>query len=150
MSTDNAAEVEEIDLIGALTNALDKAVANAAEHSSSAQIAEALREIAENYLYDGDSDGPQPGYDELWDLAASVEDLRAEATTGAELPQAATKASRVRRLKDGRRTYTDIPGGLIYDQLLGRRAIGVEIDERYCEIAARRLAQDALPFGEVS
>lgn len=35
-------------------------------------------------------------------------------------------------------------------KMVGRKAIGVELEERYCEIAASRLTQDALPFGEAS
>lgn len=54
--------------------------------------------------------------------------------------------------------YACPPGGLVLDpfagsgstavaaRLAGRRAVLIEADERYCEIAARRLAQDVLPI----
>lgn len=39
---------------------------------------------------------------------------------------------------------------LVAAKMVGREAVGIEIEQSYCDIAVQRLAQDALPFGGVA
>jgi site-specific DNA-methyltransferase (adenine-specific) len=76
-------------------------------------------------------------------------------------PEGHPTAKPIGMVRDWVRWFTE-PADLVLDPFVGsgttlraakdegRRAVGVELDERYCEIAARRMSQDVLDFDEAS
>jgi hypothetical protein len=113
---------------------------------------------------------PGPGW-LLWDKGQRIDQADGElAATSLRMPLRVFTLNRVAIATDGavhptqkplalmRWCLSFVPDGTILDPFmgsgttlvaakqLGRKAIGIEIEERYCEIAVKRLAQEILPL----
>lgn len=105
---------------------------------------------------------PPEGYEKWRDkvggwpaLVSNVWHLQPETRDGHPAPFPVELASRCIRLSTwpGETVLDPFMGSgttLVAAKALSRRAIGIEMSERYCELAARRLSQEAFDFGGVA
>lgn len=92
------------------------------------------------------TDHSASGGGDIWRLGMESEDLGHPAPFPMSLPMRAIVTTGARSVLD---PFAGTGTTLAAAKLAGVRAIGIEKSERYCEIAAKRLAQDTL-FGGVA
>jgi site-specific DNA-methyltransferase (adenine-specific) len=80
---------------------------------------------------------------DVWHIRYETEKLGHPAPFPVELPARAIVATGAQTVLD---PFMGSGTTLRAAKNLGRRAIGIEIEERYCEIAARRLSQEVMEF----
>lgn len=84
------------------------------------------------------------GMGDVWRLGMEYRETGHPAPFPVSLPTRAIEASGAQTVVD---PFMGSGSTLRAAKNLGRRAIGIDIEERYCEIAARRLQQAVLPLG---
>jgi site-specific DNA-methyltransferase (adenine-specific) len=84
------------------------------------------------------------GMGDVWRLGMERKDFGHPAPFPQSLPRRALLATGARTVLD---PFMGSGTTLRAAKNIGRRGIGIEIEERYCEIAAKRCAQDVLDLG---
>jgi len=83
------------------------------------------------------------GRGDVWRIRPEVDDAH-PAPFPLALPRTAIEATPAKLVLD---PFMGSGTTLLAAKMLGRRAIGIDLNERYCEIAAQRCAQDVLALG---
>ena len=85
------------------------------------------------------------GTGDVWRLGMAREDFGHPAPFPVSLPARAIDTSGARSVLD---PFAGTGTTLVAARIAGIPAVGIEKSERYCEVIAKRLAQDVLDFGE--
>jgi DNA modification methylase len=108
----------------------------------------------------------KPSFEEIYVLGSGFIGRRDEGIIRDAAPPASRASGRLHATEKPeslmRKLLRKCPPGVVLDPFmgsgttlraakdLGRRAIGIELEEKYCEVAANRMRQRVLPFFEVS